>query len=501
MVDRKNLGQYYTPAPIVNLILDAVIPESNGGLIGMRLCDPACGDGAFLVEVARRILDRLDEKDALEALARLDGFDIDPQAVADCKANLKCLLAEYYPHASVEWRIFLQDSTRRANIERRSGFYSHVVGNPPYVRVQNIAESERKRLTSEWSMLTGAYDLYIVFFEVGLELLAGGGMLGYITPLTWMRASAGKELRRRIVEHNTLLKVIDFGSKPMFERLGTYTAITLLRKGGKTSKIALSLYGGTTGQMRLKDDGVVVRDTGMPTSAWAFTRSEEDADRLVRLRARGDLLGDVADVLVGIQTSANKVFILSEEDAEAYGLEGAMLRTIIKPHPANHRNTDADSNVVIYPYDQHGQLIPETTLRRLAPEVYRYLLRHYEVLSRRVLDKSAGGWYAYGRSQSILTSFGEKILVPMMCKRPAFFVSRDARATFHSGFAIKPKNGVDIDALCAALNSDDMHFFMKHTSQPYRDGWLSYKPTYIKQFPLPAGFKAVQPKLEGAHNG
>ena len=69
--ERKRHGVVYTPASVVELILNNVLPADSDELAAAAICDPACGDGAFLTAVAQRILSRLPRADALPALCRL----------------------------------------------------------------------------------------------------------------------------------------------------------------------------------------------------------------------------------------------------------------------------------------------------------------------------------------------------------------------------------------------------------------------------------------------
>ena len=94
---RKRHGVVYTPAPIVELILNNVLPAEQDELERAVICDPACGDGAFLTATAGRILARLDRADALAALRRMTGYDIDLEAITRCRSQLDAVLNEWYP--------------------------------------------------------------------------------------------------------------------------------------------------------------------------------------------------------------------------------------------------------------------------------------------------------------------------------------------------------------------------------------------------------------------
>jgi SAM-dependent methyltransferase len=112
-----------------------------------------------------------------------------------------------------------------------------VVGNPPYVKLQNF-----KRVypdTAEYlhdapgtdghklyrSCQTGTFDLYLPFIEHGLTLLNDRGRLGFIAPSVWRFNEYGEGLRKLIKEKRALERWIDFGSFQVFNEATTYTAL------------------------------------------------------------------------------------------------------------------------------------------------------------------------------------------------------------------------------------------------------------------------------------
>ena len=480
---RKRHGIVYTPEPIVELILDNVLPRSYDELADAVVCDPACGDGAFLTAVARRFLSRLNRADAMRALRRLTGYDIDENAVAECKANLDRTIAEHYPGERVDWNVSVRDALDRPSFAADCGRFTHVIGNPPYVRVQHLEQAGRARLARRWSLLRGATDLYIVFYELALDLLRAGGRLGFITPSSWLRSDSGSLLRNHLVKSHDVKKIIDFAEHQVFPDVTTYTAIAIVEKGGATDRIAVETYDGEA----VNGGGFAQYDKGDPSSAWWIARSEPDWIRMRELMHRGQPLGDIADIHVGIQTLADGVFILPHESAALMRLEGWMLRDIVKASVMKD-GQDPVKRVVIFPYDDNGKLLPEDDISAHAPNVYEWLSSNKE----RLLGRDKGRfdprrWYGFGRQVSIVSGFGDKILTSGMNLRPNFQQCPIPEATFYAGYCVKPKPHYrgTIGELLKILNSDDMEFFIKNTSRPYQGGWMSYAKSFIEKFPVP----------------
>lgn len=509
---RKRHGVVYTPDCIVELILGHTLPANPDELAQAVICDPACGDGAFLTAAARRTLDALPRDAALTVLRRLTGYDIDGAALARCRQQLDALLAARYPGEYIDWNITARNAFDRGAFRADCGRFTHIVGNPPYVRVQHLERDGRRQLAGQWGVLRGATDLYLIFFELGLDLLRPGGMLGYITPSSWLRSDSGSPLRRYLAQTHQVKKIIDFAEHQLFSEVTTYTAITIIEKTGEKSErkdgppasIPAEKYDGR----RLRPAGRIALDPADPARPWVAATTDERR-RLAALARRGPCLGEIADIHVGIQTLADAVFILPEvgppeaglsadaaENRSGYSavslrgetafLESWMLREIVKASVIKG-GLDPQRRLLIYPYDADGKLLPEDELADGAPAVYRWLRDN----QARLLQRDKGRfdpqrWYAFGRPVSIRSGFGDKILTSGMNRRPNFQRCPNPAATFYSGYCIKPKAGIDADALLPALNSGDMEFFIRQTSRPYQGGWRSYAKSFIQNYPVPA---------------
>ncbi|MCY3835553.1 MAG: N-6 DNA methylase [Anaerolineaceae bacterium] len=477
---QKQNGVVYTPAHIVDLLIVNVLPFLPNELSLASICDPACGDGAFLVKVAEYVLKNLDQEYAMQVLRRMAGCDIDEDALFICKKRLNELLDKYYPNERVEWDITRRDVLDRDSFKDWRERFTHIVGNPPYVRVQHLEQERRDKINGRWKMVRGATDLYILFYELALDLLCERGFVGYITPSSWFRSDAGSLLRKTLLAKHRVWKVIDFGKHQVFPDVTTYTSITVIQKRGVAKSIPAEIWDGE----RLLEVGQVVLDRSNPSAKWWVAKNQLVADRMKDLMKRETMLGDIADIHVGIQTLADSVFIVPMDKADELSWEHWILKDIVKASVMKD-GKDPVKRVVIFPYDDSGALLPEDTIAKNAPRVYQWLLTHKERLLSRDKGKIATAkWYAFGRSVSILSGFGEKILTSGMNKKPNFQRCMNSKATFYSGYCIKPKSHISIDALLPLLNSSDMDFFIQHTSRPYQGGWMSYAKSFIENYPV-----------------
>ena len=479
---KKRYGIVYTPDSIVDLML-----EKLPSLKDAAICDPACGDGQFLVAIAEKVCRKIQgcRSDASRrayygTLRKLVGMDIDKNALARCRARLNDVLKRHRC-AAIRWQLRAADAIDRNAWADLAGQCDCVIGNPPYVRIQHLEARRRARIgKGQWQLIAGCSDLFILFFEMGLELLRDGGSLVFITPNSWLKSRSGRMLRECLTTQHQILSITDFGEHQVFENATTYTAITEIRKGGKTGRFApgRKCAGFADGEPKFTEGRV---QTGAAND-WAVLSPQES--RFIRaIRQRGQRLADVADVHVGLQTLADDVFIIKKGEVD---IEPRITKRVLKASVMQN-GKDAVDRIVIYPY-RNGKLIPEAELRERYPKAYAYL----RARKSRLLSRDKGGtdprkWYGFGREVSIVSGFGEKILTSGMNPAPNFQQCPDADALFYGGYCVKPRPGVSSDALLSELNGGDMAEYIRLLSRPYKNGWYSYAKSYIQWFPVTEG--------------
>ena len=279
---RAELGAYYTPPALCERLLDRAT-EAGVDWRSARILDPACGGGAFLSPVARRIKDYLDGHSAETVLKniqnRVRGFELDPFAAWLSQVFLDVTLGELYLETGTRLRSIVQVHDTLEQTPREEGF-DLVVGNPPYGRV-SLSPDLRNRFRRS---LFGHANLYGVFTDLALRFARPGGVIAFVTPTSFLAGEYFKNLRGLLGREAPPVS-IDF----VGERKGVFTDVlqeTLLatyRRGGSSD--AGTDAGSDTGKVHFitpgPDGSITIKTAGSfglpeePAQPWVMPRSED----------------------------------------------------------------------------------------------------------------------------------------------------------------------------------------------------------------------------------
>ena len=485
---RKYYGQVYTPSFIVTKILDEVGFTSTD-VLGKKVLDPACGDGRFLIEVVKRIISMSPHDELEKNLSCVYGWDIDENAVEECKRNLNRIVQPLGIH--VNWNITVRNALYElpqlnlldaGDLER----FDFIIGNPPYIRIQNLKETERRFIQTYYKFCkTGSTDIYIAFFELAYHLLSSDGVVGFITPNTFLYTETARNLREFFAKRGYIRKIFNYGDIQLFDDAITYSAITIFTKKAQNS---FDYYLAVT-----KDEfkhRVIEFKELLGQKSWRLSTD-------VYEKVKGMRLGDICSIHVGITTLCDNAYIFpieSIDDKTVWAhtklrgkvkLEKDILKPIVKASKLKSSD-DPVREYILFPYkrvDGKMKIIPEEVLARDFPLAYQYLLSVKPELDKRDNGRpNPVAWYAFGRNQSLDACFGEKIIFAPMNRKPKFILYENEECLVYSGYFIK-YNG-DLHWLIERLNSPEMEQYIATSSRYFRNGWKAYNKKVLDDFIL-----------------
>jgi len=105
-----------------------------------------------------------------------------------------------------------------------------VIGNPPYIRNTELSNKHKEFFNEKFVSAYGQYDVFVLFFEVGIKLLKNNGYLGFITSNKFIASDYGKKLREFILKKCKIKSLIDVSHLRVFKEASTYPVIIILQK-------------------------------------------------------------------------------------------------------------------------------------------------------------------------------------------------------------------------------------------------------------------------------
>lgn len=399
------------------------------------------------------------------------------------------------------------------NTEFRGKKFDAIIGNPPYIRVQNMvhySESEYQYLKSDISEFETAkaelLDKYYLFLERGLELLDSGGRLGYIIPHKFMLIKAGTVLRKMLSEKRCVETIIHFGTEQVFKGKSTYTCLLFLEKTNhKKFKIGfvknLNEYYATN-QVELQEYPIEY----LSTTPWSFL-SEEIVLLLDQVKDKCQTLEEISDIFVGLQTSADMIYIIKAQKegngltyfVDCKGKEQCVETDILKPCIYDiqlEKYADIKPNMmIIFPYHMvNGKpiLYSLDEMKASFPKTLAYLEGYKEDLEKRSLSRrTEGNWYQFGRSQSIKRfSKGEHLIWSVLSTEGNYVY--DDKMTCFTGGGNGPFYGLErkistkesLYYIQALLNYWLLERVVKSKASTFRGDYYSHGKQFIAKLPI-----------------
>jgi adenine-specific DNA-methyltransferase len=490
--DKIVTGAVYTPELIRRYIIKNVLKCAD---IKVTICDPACGCGGFLLSAAEEVKKRTNQpyKEIFEK--NLYGLDIHGYSTTRSKLLLSLLaLQAGEDEADIAFNFFVGNALNFKWQDRIRGFhgFSVLVGNPPYVASRNI-DGESKELLPSWSVCaTGHPDLYIPFFQIGMEWLRQGGVLGYITMNTFFKSLNGRALRDYFQNASFGIKILDFGSLQVFHSKSTYTCICIINKAQGTGILYKKVEELSFLHRGLNGFEAIPYLKLHAEKGWNLQRAET----ISAIEATGTPFSELFQTRNGIATLMNDVYIFNpvKEDARYYYLqkgecEYRIERSVCKEVVNTNRLSQVIKEKIIFPYVyKKGERVPvpmdENLFKSKYPSAYAYLEHHKKVLATR--DKGGGAkyqpWFAFGRNQC-LDKFKYKLFFPHITSgTPHFVLNDDEDLLFVNGLAAVSDKKSDLMFLQRLLSTKLFWFYVAHTSKPYGSGFYSLSKNYIKNF-------------------
>ncbi|MGK5548187.1 Eco57I restriction-modification methylase domain-containing protein [Streptomyces sp. URMC 127] len=494
-------GEVFTRAWVVELILDLLGYTADKDLCDLKLVEPACGGGAFLTVVASRISAacHAHQRPITDAIDAVRAFDLLGRNVEQSRALITETLREegWEPKnarkVATAW-VRQGDYLLQSDAEHRADY---VVGNPPYIRLEDVPDDRMAAYRRACSTMGGRADIYIGFYEVALRSLNHGGQLGFICADRWMRNQYGRRLRQLVTKHFSMdLALVVHDVDAFDDQVSAYPAITLISNKPQGAAVAADTnrsFGAEQARdfvnWYLEGEPSTVATASyqaarmphwFPDEASWPAASPARLASLEHLTERFQLLEDTrtgTKVGIGIATGADKVFLTKDKDL----VEDDRLLPIAMVRDTTSGTLDWNGTHLVNPWTASGDLVDLDAYPRLAS----YFEKHGEALRKRyVAVKQPQRWYKTIDKVDHQLTRRQKLLFPDMKLRIHPVLDEGGLYPHHNLYFIV-SDVWDMRVLGGLLLSKVAEAFVEAYAVKMRGGTLRFQAQYLRKIRVP----------------
>lgn len=482
---RKEHGIYYTPQFIVSYIVKNTLGpvldkcENIQDLQRIKVVDPACGSGSFLVAAFQLILNKYEsfgaKKDAYTKIQILKnniyGVDLDQQAVELARLNL--LLQTFdeklkLPNLGAnikngnslisgtdkELRKYFGKNFRDKkpfNWEEgfpeafKQGGFDAVIGNPPYIRNRELQKSDKDYFSVHFTSARGQYDIYQLFYELGINLLRNNGLIGFITSNKFTIANYGRKIREVILEKTKIISIVDVSNINVFKDASTYPYIVILEKEEKNQSNTIHCFRFDSENASHEQNVIFIEQDQIKETETKNFILKKDPDFFQKIEAESVKLGEIATIKETIHTGNIRKKLLVDSPIDQ------MCKKLLAGKDC-HR----------YWFKWNGKYI-------------RY--------DKSLIDRSRGE-YANLVDQKYFEF--PKILLREIALGIECYLDEEGYYTLNKVYSIQPVGEYSLYFLLAVLNSRLLSYYFRNKFEEshVQNGYLQFKKIYTSQIPI-----------------
>jgi adenine-specific DNA-methyltransferase len=463
--DKKSIkenGVVFTNKNICDIIIQRLNPS-----ITEIICEPSVGKGVFVFS----LLEFFRKNHTIQELANfvsgnLYCYDINKEFLDEFKKLLK----EYFLCLGYDKKLSLDNIIESDFLVQKLN-YDLILGNPPYVRIQNIEKDYLNNLKLELkSVSLGNIDLYYAFLE---KSLLHSKRVGFIIPNSFIKNKSGSFIREIIKDRVSY--IYDFKNEKVWSNISTYTSIVICDENSSNNL-----------HYQAKNVDIIKDKNLLSNNKWIFESVNNGLNKLIDM---------VNYYQGGIATIKDDIFKMDSFDEffcykNGYKIEKGICKKYIKGTTSRNFN---DFKYIIYPYNG-DKIIDENTLKTNYPLCYQYLSNKRTDLLSRDKGKTSKyeSWYAYGRRQGLLKEKkGNCIILPL-----TFLKSRDIHyievptneeCLVLSGILVDIKEGMK-EKFMETITDENFYKFCEMNNKILSDKnkpndiWLSLSTTTIKDY-------------------
>lgn len=541
---RKKSGSERTPNDIISYMLN-LIGYHGKDILGKTITDPACGTGTFIAQITNRIIDATKENDRAELANRIINnkciiaYDTKPSNVFVTKTVIVALLLHRHCISNIKDVVRLIDSlpVYCSDYLTIHDMTDYIVGNPPYIRLQNLSNENRNYIKSNYLSATGRFDIYTCFLENGDKNLKPSGKMCLITSNKFLTANYGVGIRQYLANSGHVRKIIDLYDTKFFGA-AVLPAITVCenskdsgcqveyigikttqKKAIKSCKNANELFGYIENKMdsnkafikfgkdefrvfEVSKSRIRIPENG---KTWNFSSGDENNLKNYMDSKAVCRLSDLMEICVGIKTTADTVFVkpMTADFVKENAFESNVIYPLIQSFDVNRwKITWGDSKrdrFILYPHREISGNMEAIPLDEI-PNAAAYLEDCADILKKRtyLMESKTRTWYECWVPQK-LSKFKQAKLVTRdivshnsfaydaegrLCQGNTFFLIRKPDSLFNMRLSSLSEEDYFL-FLLGLLNSHAMEYYQKMISGCLYSQKYRYTSSNLNRWPIP----------------
>ena len=496
-MNTSNRSDIFTRCEIANYMIYETIDARYGQchITDLRFLDPCCGMGALIFPILERLVEDVrsghcDWNDTRLELVitaidiKQDYIDaLKEQAIFLLKTNkcpnerARCLVDKWF--LVNDFLIF--DTTVQFDV---------IIGNPPYIRYDNLSQSQQAEYSYRYKTFRGRSDIYVPFFEHALEMLAPSGCLCYICPNRFTKSSYGKRLRNLIIRNHHVRLYLNMEHTQPFETdVSAYPAIIVIDNDMNSPTFAATITDlsedvlGSAHTNHPLEKSILERfDTWFVNGeSWLFTNAQDKKE--IEELSSFLTIGELEDELllgIGVATGADDIFV---HHGKPSFIDNRYLLPLAISKDIRSGTVHWSEHYLISPYN------PETNLLYNLSDVSDlkiYFEKNKLVLSKRHCAKKASSqWYRTIDKISYSLLHKKKILIPDIQSGGCVALDEVGAYYPHHNVYWITSDTWNLFALCVLLRSEFVTSQVRMYSPQLRGGSLRYQAQVLRRVRLP----------------
>ncbi len=459
-------GTVYTKETVVEFMLGMVL-QGSSSLLNKIIVEPSAGDGSFAIPIVKRIIEEVgDDADRLKKeLSNLYLYEIDPDVIDQLKNNLLDILPdnELLDSINIEEGDYLLLNVPVADI---------IIGNPPYVRFDNIPRDKKEYYKRLFFTFTGRADIYVPFIEKSLKSLSSTGSVVFICADRWINNRYGSKLRKFIknnFQFEHFIKFSDFN--PFREEVIAYPSVFQLSGEKRNDEICIT-------EVSSEDQLKVPFSSSINKTVYFNTQAEVEYDNyslyLSKIEAEGFKIG------IGVATGADRIFITRNPEL----VEEECLIPLVMRKDLTSEGINWQSNYLINTYDKNGRTLVDI---KKYPLLDKYLTENEETLRKRhVAKRNKDNWFKMIDPIKPELQNSPKLLIPDISRKRNIVLDEGGFYPHHNLYYITSNCTEDLLVLRSLLLSDLVIKQVEEKGTVMNGGALRWQAQTLRKLYIPS---------------